>query len=176
MQLPAELSKAPPRDIDYNHELFAKNRKKVKSIFIGAFLLIPLMAILFWWKFGDPVSGAIWGAAVAAFCELFAVALLVNTKKSVELFRNGVATLGVVESMKIPTDRQGNAYFVMKISYADNLGVRYSGNVAMIGKATEVDKQQGDQISILYFNDKPQTFAVYTPGMGITMSRSKQQN
>ena len=98
---------------------------------------------------------------------------MINSKKSVELFRNGVATLGVVDSMKVPTDRQGNAYFVMKVSYKDNLGMNYSGNVAMIGKATEVDKKEGDQIAILYFNDKPQTFAVYTPGMGITMSRSK---
>jgi hypothetical protein len=176
MQLPEELTKSAPRDIDYNHELFAKNRKKIKGIFIGAFLIIPLVAIIFAWKFGDLVSGVIWGACIAAFLELFAVALMVNTKKSVELFRNGVATLGTVDSMQVPTDRQGNAYFVMKVSYANNLGMRYAGNVAMIGKATEVDKAAGDKIAILYFNDKPQTFAVYTLGMGITMSRSKPAN
>ncbi|MGZ3867016.1 MAG: hypothetical protein ACXVC6_10055 [Bacteroidia bacterium] len=171
--LPPELSKAAPRDIDYNHELFAKNRKKIKGIFIGSFLIIPLVAVLFWWKFGDVVSGVICGIAITAFCELFAVALMINTKKSVELFKNGTATLGTIESMQIPTDKQGNAYFVMKVAYSDKLGMNYRGNVAMIGKATEVDKKEGDQIAVLYFEDKPQTYAVYSPGMGIVMSRSK---
>lgn len=176
MILPTELSKAPPRDIDYNHELFSKNRKKIKSIFIGSFLLTPLVAMLFFWKFGDVVAGVIWGFGLTAFCELFALAIMVNTKKSVELFRNGIATLGTVDSINAPADKQGNAYFILKVSYADKLGMTFNGNVAMIGKATEADKKAGDQITILYMEDKPETFAIYSPGIGITMSRSKRSN
>ena len=173
--LPIELTKNAPRDIDYNHELFKKNRTKVKSIFIGSFLIIPLMTVLFYWKFGADaaVSGALWGVCVTAFFELFAVALMVNGKRSVQLFKDGVATLGTVESVKAPADRQGNVMMVLKISYVDKLGMNYSGLVSMVGKATEVDKKAGDEITVLYLNDKPQTFAIYTPNIGIVMSRSK---
>lgn len=173
MELPIELSKASPRDIDFNHAFFAKTQKRIKSIFVGAFFIIPLMALIFLWKFNDIVSGLIWGAALTAFFELFAVALLVNVKKSVELFRSGIATMGTVEKMDAPADKNGNAYFVMKVSYSDKFGITYSGNVATIGKASELDKKNGDQIIILYLEKAPQTFAIYTPGIGITMSKSK---
>lgn len=174
--LPPELSKAAPRDIDYNNELFAKNRKKIKSIFIGSFFILPLVTALFWWKSGDPVPGVIWGVSIAAFFELIAFALMINTKKSVELFKNGIATLGTIESIQTPGDRQGNAYFIMKVSYADKSGMRYGGYLALIGKRTEVDKQAGDSIAILYHEHAPQTFAVYTPGMGIMRSRSTKSS
>ena len=174
--LPPELAKPAPRDIDFNHELFSKNRKKIKSIFIGSFLIIPLVAFIFWWKFDDFVPGIFWGVGIAALFELMAVALFINTKKSVELFKNGVATIGVVESMQAPADREGNAYITLRISYADKQGMSYIGNIAMMGKAVEADRKAGDQIAILFMEDKPEIFAMYSPGIGISMSCSKPQN
>ena len=172
--LPIELSKAPPRDIDYNHELFKKNRSKIKAIFIGSFFIIPLTALLFWWKFDDLVPGIIWGAGIAAFFELFAIAIMVNTKRSVQIFKDGIATEGVVESIKAPPDRQGNSIIVLKVAYSDKLGMRYSGYVSMVGKSTDADKKEGDKITVLYLNETPQTFAIYTPGIGISASKSKK--
>jgi len=174
--LPPELNKPAPRDINFNHELFKKNRKKITGIFIGSAFIIPLVAVLFWWKFDDVMAGVWWGLGITLLIELMGVALLINTKRSVELFKNGVATIGVVESMDAPADRQGNAYIVLKVSYADKQGMSYLGNIAMMGKAAEADRKAGDQIAVLYMEEKPQTFATYSPGIGITMSRSKPVN
>ena len=174
--LPAELNKPAPRDISFNHELFSKNRKKIKSIFLGSMLILPLVIFIFWWKFDDIYTGIYVGVGIAVLVELMALALYINTTKAVELFKNGVATIGVVESMQAPADREGNAYITLRISYADKQGMSYSGNIVMIGKAAEADKKEGDQVAVLFMEDKPQLFAMYSPGIGISMSRSKPVN
>lgn len=171
--LPPPLNKPAPRDIDLKHELFSKNMKRVRGIFIGAFFIIPLVALIFWWKFDDLMAGFIWGLGIAMLFEMLGVALLINTKRSLELVRQGVATVGVVESIQAPADRQGNAYIILKVTYSDNLGLRYTGNVGMVGAAADADRKTGDQIAVLYLNEKPDTFAVYSPGIGISMSRAK---
>lgn len=176
MSLPPELSKPAPRDIDFNHELFSKNRKRITGIFIGSAFIIPLVAFLFWWKFDDVMAGVYWGLGITALIEMMGIAMLINTKKSVALFKNGIATLGTVESAQAPADKHGNAYIVLKVSYTDKIGMRYSGNVAQMGKAAEADRKAGDQIAVLYLDESPTTFAIYSPGIGISMSRSKQQN
>jgi len=174
--LPVELTKPTPRDIDYKHELFAKNRKKITGIFIGSAFIIPLVALLFWWKFDDVMAGVWWGLGITALIELMGLALLVNTKKAVELFKNGAATIGVVESIKAPADRQGNAYIVLNVSYADKTGQPYAGHIGTTGAAADADRKAGDQIAVLYMEDKPTTFAIYSPGIGISVSRSKPQS
>ncbi|MBA3664432.1 MAG: hypothetical protein H0W61_09515 [Bacteroidetes bacterium] len=168
------LEQSPPRAIDYNHDLFKKNRSRIKSVFLGSLLIIPLMAVLFYFKFDDLMAGVLWGIGLTSFFELIGVAMMINAKKSVELFRDGAVTQGLVDSIKAPPDKQGNTIMVLKVTYADNLGVKYSGNASMMGKASDVDKKAGDPVTVVYKKDAPQTFAIYTPGIGISMSRSKQ--
>lgn len=169
------LEQNPPRAIDYNHDLFKKNRARIKSIFIGSALIIPLMAVICYLKFGAEslTTGVIAGIGLAVLFDLIAVAMMVNTKKSVELVRDGIVTQGTVDSVKAPPDRQGNTIMVLKLSYTDNLGVNYSGNASMMGKASDVDKKAGDKVTVIYKKDTPQVFAIYTPGIGISMSRAK---
>lgn len=178
--IPQELQKSAPRDIQYSDDLFKANRKKVKSIFIGSFLLIPLMALLFWWKFGDLVSGLIWGAGLTAFCELFGVALMVSAKKAVNLCQNGIVTMATVQKSSITgntgkyTTADSAGYIFITVTYKENLGRELKGMVSFIGAKKEIDLKEGDQVPLLYLNEKPEMFILYSESLGIsTMGKAK---
>jgi hypothetical protein len=178
--IPPELQKNPPRDIKYTDDLFKTNRKKVKAIFIGSFLLIPLLGVLFWWKFDNLVSGLIWGVGLTAFCELFGVALMMNAKKAVNLCQNGIATLATVEKSSITgntgkyTTKDSAGYILINVTYKEKSGRELKGMVYFIGAKKEIDLKEGDQVALLYLNEKPETFILYSTSMGIsTIGRAK---
>lgn len=180
MIIPTELQKSPPRDIKYSDDLFSKNRKKVKAIFIGSVFLIPLVGLLFWWKFDDLVPGLLWGAGIAAFCELFGLAFMMNAKKAANLCQNGIATIGIVQKSQITgntgkyTTKDSAGYIFIKVKYKENLGRELTGQVTFIGASGEIDLKEGDEVPVLYLNEKPETFILYSTSLGVsTIGRAK---
>ncbi|HWY11133.1 MAG TPA: hypothetical protein VN026_07405 [Bacteroidia bacterium] len=178
--IPIELQKNAPRDIQYTNDLFKTNRKKVRSIFIGSFLLIPLMAVLFWWKFNDAVSGVLWGIGLTTFCELFGLALMMNAKKAVNLCQNGLVTMASVQKANITgntgkyTTADSAGYIFINVIYKENLGRELKGMVSFIGSKKEIDLKEGDQVPLLYLNEKPETFILYSESLGIsTIGKAK---
>jgi hypothetical protein len=178
--IPQELQKNPPRDIQYTDDLFSKNRKKSKSLMIGSTLLIPLVGILFWWRFNDFVSGLIWGAGIAALGELMGVALMLNAKKAVNLCQNGLVTLGTIQKAAITgntgkyTTADSAGYIFIHVIYKEKLGRELKGQVSFIGSKKEIDLKDGDQVPVLYLNEKPETFIIYSTTLGIsTIGKAK---
>jgi hypothetical protein len=181
--IPEELQKKTPRDIQYTDALFAANRKKVRAILIGSFFIIPLMVLLFWWKFNDAVSGVFWGIGLCAFFELFGIALMMNAKKAVNLCQNGMVTLATVERSAIAgntgkyTTADSAGYISVNVSYKENLGREMKGIAMFIGSKKEIDLREGDQVPLLFLNEKPETFILYSTSLGISaISRSKYLN
>jgi hypothetical protein len=180
MLIPEELKKNPPRDIQYSDDFFKTNRKKVKGILVGSVFIIPVVALLFWWKFDDVFSGVIWGAGIAAFFELFGVALMMNAKKAADLCQNGILTTGVVQKSQITgntgkyTTKDSAGYIFIKVKYKENLGRELTGQVTFIGASKEIDLKEGDEVPVLYSNQKPESFILYSSSMGIsTIGRAK---
>lgn len=180
MEIPTVLQKSPPRDIKYSDDLFKKNRKKVKGILIGSIFIIPLVALLFWWKFDDVISGVIWGAGIAAFFELFGLAFMMNAKKAANLCQNGIVTVGTVQKSTIAgntgkyTTKDSAGYIFIKVKYKENLGRELTGQVTFIGASKEIDLKEGDEVPVLYLNEKPETFILYSESLGIsTIGRAK---
>lgn len=178
--IPAELQKKAPRDIQYTDDLFKTNRKKVKAIFVGSFLLIPLVALLFWWKFDDVVAGVLWGAGITAFFELFAFAMMLNAKKAVNLCQNGIVTIATVQKAAITgntgkyTTADSAGYIFINVIYKENLGRELKGMVTFIGSKKEIDLKENDQVPLLYLNEKPETFILYSESLGIsTIGKAK---
>jgi hypothetical protein len=178
--IPIKLQKKAPRDIQYTDDLFKTNRKKVRGIFIGSFFIIPLMALLFWWKFDDVISGVIWGIGVAAFFELFGLALMMNAKKAVNLCQNGNVTIATVQKAAITgntgkyTTADSAGYIFINVTYKENLGRELKGMVSFIGSKKEIDLKEGDEVPLLYLNEKPETFILYSNSLGIsTIGKAK---
>jgi hypothetical protein len=178
--IPQELQKKAPRDIQYSDDLFKANRKKVRSIFIGSFLLIPFIALLFWWKFDDVLSGILWGTGLAAFCELFGLAMMISAKKAVNLCQNGMVTLASVQKAAIAgntgkyTTADSAGYIFINVTYKENLGRELKGMVTFIGSKKEIDLKEGDRVPLLYLNESPETFILYSESLGIsTIGKSK---
>ena len=178
--MPFVLQQKTPRNISYNDELFRSNRKKVKAIFIGSAFIIPLMGIIFMLKFDDLVSGLLWGAGLAAFCELFGLALMMNAKKAVNMVRDGEVILGTVTGSKIAgndgkySGPQSAGYIFVHVDYKDNIGREYRGMVPFIGAKGEIDLREGDKVPVVYQKEKPETFLLYSESLGISpIGRSK---
>lgn len=177
--IPEILKTKPPRDIQYSDELFAKNRKKVMGIFIGALFIIPLVAFIFWWKFDDLMAGVYWGIGIAAFFELFGVALMVNAKSAVNICQNGLMVMGTVVRWQIHgnTSGQGSSgYILVTVNYKENLGRELTGMANYIGSSGEIDLKEGDQIPVVFLNEKPEKFILWSESLGIsTIGKAKDR-
>ncbi len=178
--IPQELQKNPPRDIQYTDELFSKNRKKSKSIMLGSPLLIPIVGILFWLKFDDLIAGLIWGAGITLLGVLIGFALMMNAKKAVNLCQNGLVTIGTVQKSMIAgntgkyTTADSAGYIFIHVIYKENLGRELKGQVTFIGAKKEIDLKEGDQVPVLFLNEKPETFILYSETLGIsTIGKAK---
>ncbi len=180
--IPAELLKNTPRDINYSDPLFSKNRKKVKGILIGSLLIIPLVGMISWWKWDDLVSGILWGAGIAALFELMGVAMMLNGMKAVNLCRNGNVTMGIVEKSEIHGNTgahsitQSAGYIFIHVIYNDRLGQGFDGMVPFIGNKQEIDLKPGEQVPVLYLDEKPETFILYSESLGISAIGKAKKN
>jgi hypothetical protein len=172
--IPQVLQQNPPRNIQYRDELFGKNRKRSKSIMLWSVFLIPAVGLLFWLKFDDFTAGLIWGAFVTLIGELIGFALMLNAKKAVFLCQNGIVTLGTVQKSTISgntgkyTTADSAGYIFIDIVYKENLGRELKGKVTFIGSKKEIDLKEGDQVPVLYLNEKPETFILYSETLGIS--------
>jgi len=174
--IPEELLKNTPRNIQYSDDLFKKNRKKVKGILVGSLFIIPLVGLIFMWKFDDLVSGLIWGAGIAAFFELMGLALMMNAKKAVNLCQNGIVTMGNVTKSSIHgnSDATSAGYIFINVIYQEKLGKELKGIVSFLGNQKEIDLREGDRVPVLYLNEKPGTFILYSTSLGVsTIGKAK---
>jgi hypothetical protein len=180
--LPEILKTKSPRNIQYSDDLFAKNRKKVNGIFIGALALIPVMAIIFWLKFDDFIPGLYWGAGIAAFFELFGVGLMMNAKSAVNICQNGLVVMGTVVKSNIAgntgkyTTADSAGYIFVTVNYKENLGRELTGMASFIGASGEIDMKEGDQIPVVFLNEKPEKFILWSDSLGIsTIGKAKDK-
>ena len=171
---PQELQKNPPRDILYTDELFAKNRKKVKGIITGSFFIIPVVALLSWWKFDDLISGIYWGIGICGLGELMGLGMMMNAKKAVSICRDGILTTGTIQKTGIYgntgkyTTAESAGYIMYDVIYKEKLGTELKGKAMFIGSKGEVTLKEGDQVPVLYLQDKPGTFIIYNETLGIS--------
>ena len=141
---------------------------------LGSLLLIPLVGVIFWLKFDDLISGLIWGAGITVFGELIGFALMTNNKKAVDLCQNGLVTLGTVQKAAITgntgkyTTADSAGYIFIHVIYKEKLGRELKGQVPFIGSKKEIDLKEGDQVPVLYSNEKPEKFILYSSSLGIS--------
>lgn len=182
MIIPSELQKNPPRDINYSSDLFKNNRKKVKAILVGSALIIPVFTIIFYLKFGadDIVTGVLIGFGIAGFFELIGLALYFNAKKAANLCQNGVVVIGNVQKSSISgntgkyTTKDSAGYIFITVVFKEKLGRELKGMVTFIGAKKEIDLKEGDQVPVLYPDENPQTFILYSDTLGIsTIGKAK---
>ena len=166
--LPSELQSPPPRELGAAAPLLAKNRSTIRGMIVGTFLLPPAVVLLMWLKFRT-VDGLSVGLAlgIGALVGLFAFALSVQKKRAERLFREGTAAVGKVKSLETPGDRQGNAYIIAHIEFQDAGGKVRLGQVTSVGRASSVDRREGDEVAVLYLENDAKAFAIYSPGLGI---------
>ena len=174
--LPPELEQPAPRDLSLVERLIAKNRALTKNLYIWSFVCIPLMAFIFWYKWGndDVLNGAYIGAGITALCMLWGYAMDVNTKRSIKLYQLGKAVVGKVTKIQAPADRNNNAYILTYVEYKISNGNRFKGHAGTSGKQYEVDLKVGDDISVLYMDEQPGKFAIYSPGVGMATGLAKR--
>ncbi|HEY6161960.1 MAG TPA: hypothetical protein VI112_12075 [Bacteroidia bacterium] len=173
--LPPELQKPAPRDASLAENLLSRNRSTVRSLYIGSIAIIPLFAAIFVLKFGtdDIVAGILIGAGIGALVALMAFATQVNVKRSIRLFCEGNATLGIIQSIKAPADRRGNTYAYMTIEFKNDLGQTVSGQALSMTNIKEIDLKAGDSVPVLYLKDS-KVFGIYSPGLGMTSGHIKK--
>ena len=178
--IPKELQANPPRDIKYTDDVFKKNRSKTRGLFIYSLFVIPLCALLFWLKFGSGsiITGVLIGVGMAALGELMGLALMMNAKKAVNLCQNGIVTLGTVQkvdfqagTVKVGKSTKVDAagYVFINVIYKDGSGKELTAKV-MFSNVTqkEVDLKEGDQVPVIYLNENPEMFLIYSTSMGIS--------
>ena len=170
MALPPELMAPTPRDPAVAEKFLAKTKKRATGTIAAGALLVPVMVLLMWLKFGtvDALSIGL-SLGVGGLVELVGVALLVNANRAAVLFRQGVAVLGKVRKVTAPPDRQGNAYVFLEIEFTDGSGTTQVGKVTTIGNVSEIDTREGAEVAVLYSLSNARQFAVYTPGLGMTV-------
>lgn len=170
MALPPELMAPTPRDPAVAEKFLAKTKKRATGTMAAGALLVPAMVALMWLKFGavDALSVGI-SLGVGGLVELVGVALLVNASRATVLFREGRAVLGKVRKVTAPADGQGNAYVFLEIEFIGGSGTTQVGKVTTVGHLKEIDTREGAEVAVLYSPSHPRQFAVYTPGLGMTV-------
>src|SRR2546422_9358153 len=135
MELPAELKVPAPRDVSGAASLFKKNQSMVRRLFIGGPITFGAVLVIGWVKF-DEISIAIIAGAIgiSMLVELFAMAMLLQSRRAMKLYREGIATIGRVTKVKAPGDRQGNAYVFIDVEFSNDAGQRLTGKVSTLGK------------------------------------------
>jgi hypothetical protein len=175
--VPLELQAAPPRDLSSAGALLSKKAPKLRDQIIG-FVLIPLGFVLFAWiKYGigspgDLTLAACLGLGIDAFIGLFALAFSVQRKRAALLFRDGIATTGIVRQIQTPGDGSSAAYGLLQIEYQDAAGRTHIGRFTTMGAKKDMDASAGASVPILYLPSDPRLCGFYTPGMGMVPGRA----
>ncbi len=174
MPLPAELLAPPPRDVAAAQKFLAKSRKTAFGVLVGGAALTPLLLLMMWLKFGA-LDGLALGISlgVGGLVELMGAALLFNSGRAATLFRDGAATLGTVRKVTAPADNQGNAYVLLEVAFIGSAGPRH-GKVTLLGNTRDIDTREGAEIAVLYSPIDAKPFAVYTPGLGMSVGVSTE--
>ena len=58
-------------------------------------------------------------------------------------------------SIRKYTTKDSAGYIFIKVKYKENLGRELIGQVTFIGASKEIDLNEGDQVPVLYSNEKP---------------------
>lgn len=176
--IPPELQTSPPRDLSSATVLLGKNKATMRSLYIGALCMPPLMIALCWLRFGNDsvMYGLYFGLGLGVLVAFMGFAMQVNTKRSEELFCNGTAVEATITKMQAPGDRNKNAYILFTIEFKDGLGQTLNGTATTLGKTGTVDKKVGDKVAVLYKKELPDLFAIYYPGVGIMSGKLKKSN
>jgi hypothetical protein len=170
MPLPPELLAPAPRDAAVAEKFLAKTRKRATTTMAVGALLVPAMVLLMWLKFRAVDALAIGiSLGVGGLVEFLGVAFLLNANRAAVLFREGIAVLGKVRKVTAPPDRQGNAYVFLEIEFTGGSGTTQLGKVTTMGNVNEIDTREGAEVAVLYSVSNPKQFAVYTPGLGMTV-------
>lgn len=166
--LTAELQASPPRDTRAAAPLLTKGGNKIRGMLVGGAVLPVLVVLLLWLRYGSIDSLGIGLAiGIGALVELVALALLAQRNRAVRLFRDGIATIGKVCRMETPSDPRGAAYIIAHIEFQDKAGTVRVGQITTLGHKSAVDRREGDQVDVLYLENEPSKFAIFTPGLGI---------
>lgn len=172
--IPEIFKTNPPRAIQFKDELFSKNRNKSINTMLYAPIILPGFALILWLGFNDLKSGLIWGASITAFAEIFALGMLLNAKKAVNLCRNGILTSGMVTKVSTPGSNTKNStspsakYIFIDIDYQTKSGLPFHGQVFFVGSSNEIDLDEEDHVPILYLDNKPENFILYSESLGIS--------
>ncbi len=174
--IPRELELPVPRDISQVERLIVKNRALTKNLYKWALALIPALGLIFWLRWGvdDILPGCLIGAGITVLCWLWAWAMDLNTKRAIKLFRFGKVTTGTVVKLKAPADRGGNAYILTYVEYKTANGNSWKGQAMNSGHVSAIDHKVGDTVVVLYVEDLPKLFAIYTEGIGMSVGATKR--
>ena len=151
-------------------KFLAKTRKRATGTMAAGALLVPAMIFLMWLKFGT-VDGLSIGLSlgVGALVEFVGLAFLANASRAATLFRDGRAVLGKVLKVTAPPDKHGNAYVFIEVEFPGADGTAVLGKVTTMGHVREIDARVGGEVAVLVSPTNPKQFALYTPGLGLTV-------
>jgi hypothetical protein len=175
MIIPADLQKSIPRNLADAGEVFAKNKKLIRSLFLGGAVVPFLVVVICYLLFGDDdlfVYGII-GMGIGTFIEFMGFAMYKNKKKLEDLYVNGILTEGKIVKVTAPGDKNSNTYVFIDVEFKDKLGSLLSGKATTIGNTYDIDKSLGREISVLY-RENDNSFGIYTQGLGMILGVIKK--
>ena len=131
------------------------------AMIFGGAALSPLLVAIFWLAFGDfNLTTVLISVGISSLVELMGVALLINARKSFELFRTGRAVVGRVSSVKASR----GSYCALEVEFLGSSGTLQVGSVVRVGG---LSVREGDPVAVLTSQADPRRFAIYSPGHGM---------
>jgi hypothetical protein len=172
--IPSELQKPVPRNPEDAGDIFSKNDKMIKALFIGGFLVPVLVVLIFIIKDAQDILNwaCIIGFGIGFIVEMMAVAMLINKKRLQTLYINGKVFTAKITNIVAPGDKNNNAYIFIDVEFKDSFGQTLNGKATTMGKTYDIDKSIGQEVIVLY--DSGKNFALYTSGIGMALGAIKK--
>jgi hypothetical protein len=170
--LPPALQVPPPRELAAAPELFEKARSRVRRLLVGAMAVPLLVFALFWLNAGHVPIGWFVGISVLVCAIVLgtAVAFMINGRLAEALFREGLASVGVIREARTAMGSEGHdAWVTLRIEFRDTSGRTLSGQLTTLARQGELDCHTGARVPVLWRPADPKRFAIYTPGTGMAV-------
>lgn len=162
-ELPPELRVSPPRPEGAAGHFLAKPKKNALRMILGGTALFPVLVVIFWLNFGD-LNAATVGISlgISTLVELMGAALLFNTRKSLQLFRDGTSVMGRVRRATVPSPN----ITTLEVEFPGATGATRVGSVTVVG-AEGATLPEGAPVPVLFWPSGDRRFAIYTPALGM---------
>ncbi len=169
LSLPEPLRRPPPRDLSYVSAELTRERQRFRGGVVAVAAFPVLLLTLIWFQAGTLLPW--WRTALiclglTALASTALVRQWWRLRQSTALFRDGMATVGVLRSVFASLGTGELVAVSLVVDFTDALGVSRVADLRAVcgGK---MDVKQGEKVPMLVHARFPHRVAAYTPGLGL---------